>query len=215
MLTMSINWRLASRLSVVTFAVLVVIIIAVFQQRRAAPALPTNGNGTTNPYGLQGTDLNGTVAPGFQLTDQNGKTVSLADFKGKPVIITFMYTHCPDVCPVTAEKLHSALQSLGAQGQDVGILAVSTDPKRDTTAAALDFSKAHGMQDSWHYLVGKQDELSKVWSSYSIYAQTQQQSVNHSMGIYLIDKQGHEQVFMNEDFTPKQLVDNLKILLKA
>src|SRR5690242_14255293 len=119
------NWRLASRLSVITSAILVVIVVTIIQQR--------NISGSS----LQGTGMGGSPAPNFRLTDQFGKSVSLAQFRGKPVVLTFLYTHCPDICPLTAEHLHSTMLELGKDAQNVAILAVSTDPLRDDQAAAL------------------------------------------------------------------------------
>ncbi|GCE25914.1 SCO family protein [Dictyobacter alpinus] len=212
-MSMRMSWRLASRLSVITLAVLVVIIVTVIQQKQSSHSQPVS-NTTASTSGLQGTDLGGTPAPNFQLTDQYGKTVSLSQFRGKPVVVTFLYTHCPDVCPLTAENLHASLQKLGGDAKNVAILAVSTDPKRDTTAEALKFSTAHNMQDYWHFLTGTQKELSPIWSSYSIYAQQQQQKVNHSTALYVIDKQGKERVYMGDDFKPAQMAANLQQLLK-
>jgi len=213
------NWRLASRLSVVTLAALVVIIVAVLGTR--AGGLTSNASNLTpavNSSGLQGTDLGGVPAPNFRLTDQFGRPVSLAQFKGKPVVLTFLYTHCPDQCPLTAEKLHSVMLSLGSDAQRVGVVAVSTDPKRDTTAAALNFSQVHRMQNYWHYLLGTESELSPVWSSYSVYAAPTPTStggsVAHTTAVYVIDKQGRERVFFGEDFTSEQLTKDLQILLK-
>lgn len=211
---MNMNWRLASRLSVVTLAVLVVLVVMLFQQRHTTLPGTTSSNPATNATSLQGTDLGSSPAPNFSLTDQFGKPISLAEFKGKPVVLTFLYTNCPDQCPLTAEKLHATLQDLGNVASGVGILAVSTDPARDTTSAALKFSQAHRMQDYWHYLVGAKSKLAPIWSSYSIYAQPQQQTVNHSLGLYLIDKQGRERVFLGNDFTPTQLATDLQVLLK-
>src|SRR6266568_903905 len=149
---MNINWRLASRLSVISLALLVVALVALIQHNAGASKT------------LQGTSLDGAPASDFHLSDQFGKPIALSDFKGKPVVLTFLYTHCPDVCPLTAEKLHSTMQMLGKDAQNVGIIAVSTDPQRDNQAAALNFSKAHNMQDSWHYLIGGEKQLSSVWS---------------------------------------------------
>jgi protein SCO1/2 len=209
------NWRLASRLSVVTLAVLVVILVTVIQQHNQAVITQQASTGSyTNPSGLQGSDLGSVVAPDFRLSDQFGKQVSLSQFKGEPVILTFLYTHCPDVCPLTAEKLHSTIQMLNGDAQKIGIVAVTIDPARDNQAAALSFSKSHNMQDDWHYLVGTRNQLSPIWSDYHIFVQQQQQAVNHSMGLYLIDKQGKQRVYMDTDFTPDQLSANLKILLK-
>src|SRR5579864_3861972 len=109
---MRMSWRLASRLSVITLALLVVLVVAIFSIHNGAGA-PAASNAGTNQSGLQGTDLGGIPAPDFRLTDQFGKPVSLSQFKGKPVVVTFLYTHCPDICPVIADKLHSAMQVLG------------------------------------------------------------------------------------------------------
>ena len=201
------NWRLASRLSVITLAILVIIVVTVIQQHHSTD-VPDRSS-------LQGTDLGGIPAPNFRLTDQFGNQISLQQFKGKPVVLTFLYTHCPDVCPLTAEHLHSAMLELGKDAHNVAVLAVSTDPKRDDVASAMQFSQQHQMTDYWHYLVGTQEQLSPVWANYSIYAQTQQENVNHSMAIFVIDKQGHERVFLSSnDFTPAQLTADLKTLLK-
>ncbi|HEY7415131.1 MAG TPA: SCO family protein, partial [Ktedonobacteraceae bacterium] len=160
------NWRLASRLSVVTLAVLVAILVVIVQQNKmgSTNARPANASVTPTADALQGTDLGGTPAPDFRLTDQFGKSIALSQLKGKPVVLTFLYTHCPDQCPLIAEKLHSTVQDLGKDAQNVGIIAVSTDPQRDTIAAAMDFSRAHSMQDSWHYLVGTQSTLQPIWN---------------------------------------------------
>jgi protein SCO1/2 len=203
------NWRLASRLSVITLAILVVILVTILQQRNQAGG-PQATTSNTTASGLQGTDLGGVVAPDFRLTDQAGRQVSLSQFKGKPVILTFLYTHCPDVCPLTAEKLHSTMQIMGNNAKNIGILAVSTDPNRDNAEAALNFSKDHRMQDYWHFLIGKREALSPVWSDYHIF--TDNTTGNHSKGIFLIDKQGMQRVFMNDEFTPEQLKANLNIL---
>lgn len=202
------NWRLASRLSVVTFAILVVIVVTVIQQQRSAAS-----QASTPPAGLQATDLGGVVAPNFQLTDQNGQQVSLAQFKGKPVILTFLYTNCPTICPLTAEHIHSALLKMGSDAKDVAVLAVSTDPKRDDQAAAQKFTQEHNMQNYWHFLIGTNAQLSPVWSSYSVYAQQQQMSVNHSFAVYIIDKQGNERSFIGQDFKPDDLATYMQSLL--
>ncbi len=207
------NWRLASRLSVIVFAILVVALVTFLQHDYAQGPL-ANGNSTTNSSGLQGVDLGSTPAPEFRLTDQFGKVISLSQFRGQPVVLTFMYTHCPDECPLTAEKLHSVIQKLGSDAQHVAVLAVSVDPPRDTTDAAISFSKAHNMLDYWHFLIGTQQTLTPIWSSYNVFAQPAQTTVNHTLPVYLIDKRGHERVYLDNDFTVAQLTEDLKILLK-
>lgn len=202
------NWRLASRLSVILLALLVVVTAALFGVRHI------NGQAAASQSQLQGTSLGGVPAPGFQLTDQFGKSVALSQFVGKPVVVTFMYTHCPDICPLMAEKLHSVMLGLGADAQRVGVIAISVDPQRDTVASALTFSQAHRMTDYWHFLVGTQAQLAPIWTAYAIGAQAQTSTVSmHTAVLYVLDKQGHEQALLDEDFTDAQLTSDLKALL--
>jgi protein SCO1/2 len=207
------SWRLASRLSVIVLALLVVLLVMFLQSPQGLSRILQSVDAGANVPVFQGTDLGGTPAPDFRLSDQFGKPISLSQMKGEPVILTFMYTHCTTICPLTAEKLHAVMQGLGPNAQHVGVVAISTDPKGDTTASALAFSKVHGMVDYWHFLTGTQRTLSPIWSSYSIYAQPQSGSITHSTGLYIIDKQGNERVFLDDDFTPAQVTADLKILL--
>ena len=211
---MSMSWRLASRLSVIILALLVVLIAALYSlhSNTSAPAATTQ---SIQNSGLQGTDLDSTLAPDFRLKDQFGKPVSLSQFKGRPTIVTFLYTHCPDVCPLVADKLHTVVQALGKNASHVAILAVSMDPKGDSVSAALNFSRAHKLVNAWHFLVGTFNQLSPVWANYTVDAQaaTSAGTVTHSTFIYVIDKQGRERVLLDSDFTPTQLTSDLQILL--
>jgi len=208
------NWRLASRLSVIVMALLVVVLVIFLQdiEQRFRGSFAASGQ-SANLSGLQGTDLGSTPAPDFRLTDQFGTPISLAQFKGKPVVLTFLYTHCKDLCPLTAEKLHTVMQNLGRDASKVAVLAVSIDPKGDTTTSAFAFSKAHKMEGYWHFLTGTFNALSPIWSNYNVYADKSDQSVNHSFALYVIDKQGRERIFLNDSFTPAELAADLKILL--
>jgi protein SCO1 len=209
------NWRLASRLSVVTLALLVVLVVAVLGLHNATGAPVTGLNSTPAASGLQGTDLGSVPAPAFSLHDQFGKVVTLAQFAGKPLVLTFMYTHCPDVCPIMAERLHNVMVSLGADAQRVAVVAISVDPHGDSVASALNFSQIHQMVNYWHFLVGTQGELAPVWTKYAIDAQPAAASVSmHTAIVYVIDKQGRERVLLDQDFTTAQLTGDLKTLLR-
>lgn len=197
--------RTVSRLSVVT---LVVVVGAVIYMVR--------GTGAT---ALRGTDLRGASgayprAPDFHLVDQTGTSVSLSQFHGHPVVLTFMYTHCTDVCPLTAEKLRLALHQLGGPAGAVAILAVSTDPARDDQVAAQAFSAQHQMLDRWHYLIGAREQLAPIWKAYGIAvaAGAGAGEVTHGLGLYVIDKQGRERVYLGNDFDPATLAADLRIL---
>ena len=208
------SWRLASRLSVITLALLVVLVVALFSLRNNSSGATTTST-STNATNLQGTNLGGTPAPDFLLKDQYGKTISLSQFKGKPVVLTFLYTHCPDVCPLTAEKIHTTMQSLGNRTQNVAVVAVSMDPKGDTAASTQNFASVHKLGNYFYYLIGTHNELAPVWASYSVDAEAATSSgvVNHSSAIYVIDKQGNERALLDNNFTPAQLASDLKTLL--
>jgi protein SCO1/2 len=209
------SWRLASRLSVVTLALLVVLVVAFFSLRNITNGQSLPGNPATNTDGSQGTDLGSVTAPDFRLTDQFGKQVSLSQFKGEPVVLTFLYTHCPNVCPLIAEQLHTVMLDLGKDAQHVAVLAVSVDPGRDTIAAAMNFSKAHNMTSYWHFLVGTEAQLSPVWTAYAIGAQQETATVSmHTAALYIIDKQGRERVLLDQTFTLTYLTGLLQTLLK-
>jgi protein SCO1/2 len=204
------SWRLASRLSVLLSAILVIIVILII----------THGSTTTQAATLQGTDLGNVNAPDFRLNDQFGKPISLSQFRGQPVVLTFLYTHCPDTCPLIADKLHLALSKMGSASAKVGVLAVSTDPQNDTTQAAYQFSETHHLLNQWHFLVGDKATLAPIWADYSVYAAnttptaSDNNTVDHTVAIYLIDKQGHERVYLGEDFDPNVLANDLQTLLK-
>jgi protein SCO1/2 len=207
------SWRLASRLSVITMALLIVVIVALWSLR--SPAGTTSANAGKSPLsGLQGTDLGSTIAPDFHLTDQFGKPISLSQFRGEPVVLTFFFAHCPDACPLTAEKLHTTQVQLGKDAAHVMMMAISVDPKGDTPAAVQNFSTEHKLTSNWHYLIGTQNQLAPVWNSYSVDAQPVTSTTSmHTSAVYVIDKMGRERVLFDSDFTPTQLQDDLKVLL--
>jgi protein SCO1/2 len=184
---------------------------------------------------LIGTDLNRLPAPDFTLIDQRGQTVRLSDFRGKAVVLTFIYTHCPDVCPLIAENLRVVNELLPAEGRDdVVFLAVTIDPTRDTQASLQEFSERHRVADNsnWHALRGDLATLEQVWRSYGIYPGASPASpahdraireagkpspeggIGHTDAIYLIDAEGRERVFLRSNVDPATLAENLATLMR-
>jgi protein SCO1/2 len=198
-----VKLRTASRLAVITLVVAVAGLIYCVRAIQAA----------THPA-LQGTSLGSVAAPDFHLMDQFGRPVALDQFHGHPVVLTFLYTHCPDECPLTAEKLRLTLDRLGAAGNGVGVLAVSVDPQRDDQAAAQAFSQQHQLLHRWHYLVGSRDQLAPIWAAYHIAVAPGPTAgtINHTLGLYVIDKQGHERVYLGADFAPATLASDVRVL---
>jgi protein SCO1/2 len=93
-------------------------------------------------------------SPDFTLRDSAGKFVRLSQFKGKAVLLTFIYDHCPDVCPLIVANLHTALSQLGSRANKAQIVAVSVDPKGDTPKIVRAFLAAHGMTGRMEYPIG-------------------------------------------------------------
>lgn len=178
---------------------------------------------------LTGTDLGKTPAPDFTLIDQRGNPVTLGDFRGKTVVLTFIYTHCPDFCPLTAERLRAAYAGLPANRQDkVVMLAVTVDPARDTPAALQAFSAQHGLADNpnWHTLRGDDATLQQVWRAYGVDPGTMMAmphdmsatpavtsgTLAHTNAVYLIDARGRERVLLTSVAEESSLVANLTAL---
>lgn len=210
------NTTLLRNISRVFVGLLVVVVAAVF----GIHALLDRGQSELAK--LQGASLDGVAAPDFTLTDQTGARVSLSALRGHPVVLTFFYTHCPDECPLTASKFQKAQSQLGSQLQNIRWVAVSTDPIGDTPTTATDFVARHGLTGTLHYLLGTQAELAPIWSDYSVAVENSETTptandagmIQHTGGVWLIDAQGREQVYLDAAFNPQTLADDLKILAK-
>ena len=176
---------------------------------------------------LPGTSLGGQPAADFRLTDAEGRTVSLSEFKGRVVALTFLYTECPDVCPVIAQRLGQALAELGKDAGKVGVLVVSVDPEGDTPASAHAFMQRHGLSGPGrHYLLGDVGTLAPVWLAYGVGsvaiasgerapgAPQQFGRIGHTDVIYLIDRDGRKQTLLRGDATAAEIARGLRTLLR-
>lgn len=121
------------------------------------------------PAKLIGEPIPSVVAPDFTLTDgPTGQVVTLSSLGGQVVLLTFLYTTCPDVCPLTAETIRAASDRLGPKAQNVVFIAVSVDPRGDTPATTRRFVADHGLGTGFRYLIGSQAALARVWQAYGI-----------------------------------------------
>lgn len=165
---------------------------------------------------LAGTELGATDAPDFTLTDGvSGRAVTLSAHRGQVVALTFLYTTCPDVCPLTATRFRSAQTELGTEASRVTFVAVSVDPDRDTPSAVQAFSAAHGLAANWYYLVGGRAQLAPVWAAYGIGVQAGSSAVTHNDAVYLIDARGRERVLLHSEDLEADLVNDLRALLRG
>lgn len=166
---------------------------------------------------FEGHELHGPVtAADFALRDQHGQLVRLSAQRGKLVLVTFLYTHCTDICPVIANQLNQALRELYHQRTSVRILAVSVDPKGDTPRAVRKFVRDHRLLPEFHYLVGRPAQLARVWQAYNVQVlQRNPESVGHSGYIYLLDRRGKPRVFYSATATGQQVAHDLRLLLRS
>jgi len=150
----------------------------------------------------------GVRAPDFSLKDEYGKPVSMRGFRGKPVVVSFLYTHCENTCPAQAQTIRGALDDLG---HDLPAVAVSVDPPRDTADSARAFlSKQHAL-GRLHFVLGTKAQLAPLWKGFAIQPQTREQE--HQARITLVDKRGYQRIgFPGEEATPERLAHDLRLL---
>ncbi|MBS0307594.1 MAG: SCO family protein [Proteobacteria bacterium] len=153
----------------------------------------------TSPF--NNTDVTGLgYARDFALTDHNGKPRTLADFKGKVVVVFFGYTQCPDVCPTTMAELAGVMQKLGPQADKVQVLFITLDPERDTQALLAQYVPAFDVR--FLGLRGDKAATDKVAKEFKVFYQkvpgkeAGSYTIDHTAGSYVFDSQGRIRLFM-------------------
>jgi len=149
----------------------------------------------------------------FQLTDQNGKAVTDKSLKGKPTLIFFGYTHCPDVCPTSLFEISEVLRAMGRDADKVNAIFISVDPERDTPAAMKDYLSS--FDPHLEGLSGDPAETAKVITSYRVYAKKVptkdgDYTMDHTALIYLMDREGRFVSPFNLKRTPEEAAVELK-----
>jgi protein SCO1/2 len=168
---------------------------------------------------FRNTDITGAdYGKDFALTDHNGKTRTLADFRGKVVVVFFGYTHCPDVCPTVLADLKVAREQLGEDGKRVQVLFVTVDPERDTQQLLAKYVPA--FDPTFLGLYGDPAATVRVAKEFKVFYQKvpgtspDNYTVDHTSGSYVFDPQGRLRLFARPGSVPN-LVADLKTLLAA
>jgi protein SCO1/2 len=169
---------------------------------------------------FQATDITGAAfARDFRLTDHNGQTRTLADFRGKAVAVFFGYIHCPDVCPTTLSDFAAALQQLGPLARQVQVIFVTLDPQRDTPALLKEFVPA--FDPGFLGMYTDADSLKQLAREYKVvYQKTSVKGaadylIDHSAGTYVYDPQGRLRLLMPYGSSADAIAADLKTLLTA
>jgi cytochrome c biogenesis protein CcmG/thiol:disulfide interchange protein DsbE len=164
----------------------IVVALAASQRRSTSGASAL----ARNPYLDPGTTLNGQPAPNFTLRNQFGRPTSLAQFRGKVVLLSFIDSQCTTICPLTTTAMLDAKQLLGRAGARVQLLGVNANPTATSIGDVLAYTQAHAMMGRWQFLTGSVAQLRRVWRRYGIEDQIVHGLIDHTPALYVIDPQG-------------------------
>lgn len=182
------------------------------------------GCGDKNPslpkISFTNTDITGLdYAQGFALTDHNGQARTLADFKGKVVLVFFGYTHCPDVCPTTLAEMAGVMQKLDKDAERLQVVFITLDPERDTPALLAGYVPA--FHPSFLGMSGDRAATDKVIKDFKLFAQKipskdgKSYTIDHTAGSYVFDTQGHIRLFVRHGQGSEPVLHDVRALLKA
>ncbi|MBC7575230.1 MAG: SCO family protein [Herminiimonas sp.] len=164
------------------------------------------------------TDITGIeYARDFKLTDHNGTPRTLADFKGKAVLVFFGYTQCPDVCPTTMAEMAAVMQKLGKDADRLQVLFITLDPDRDTQALLSRYVPAFDKR--FLGLRGDAAATAKVAKDFKVFYQKvpgkdpANYTIDHTAGSYVFDPQGRTRLFVRHGQGPEPIVHDIKLLL--
>jgi protein SCO1/2 len=150
----------------------------------------------------------GVRAPDFELRDQDGDPISMREFRGRPVIVTFLYTTCEDTCPIQAQTIRGALDQLG---HDVPAIAIAVDPPRDTPERARAFLVKQRALGRIDFVLGSRSQLRRLWKGFAIRPQSLTQE--HQARITLVDRRGYQRIgFPGSQATPERLAHDVRLL---
>lgn len=149
----------------------------------------------------------------FRLEDQNGRPVTDQDMKGRPFLVFFGYTHCPDICPTTLFDISQVLQKLGPDADRTGALFITVDPERDTPAVMKDYLS--NFDPHLRGLTGDQNAVNGAIKAYRVYAKKVplehgDYTMDHTAIVYLMDKNGRFVAPFNLKQTPEAAAAELK-----
>jgi protein SCO1/2 len=163
--------------------------------------------------GLRGVTAPAAIGGPFQLTDQAGQTVTEKNLQGKPTLIFFGFTHCPDICPTSLFEISEVLRALGGDADRVNAYFISVDPERDTAEAMKNYLSS--FDPHLKGLTGDADAVAKVISGFRVYAKKVplkdgDYTMDHTALIYLMDRDGKFVAPFNLKRTPEAAAKELK-----
>jgi protein SCO1 len=156
-------------------------------------------------------------APGFALTSQDGAPVTLAALRGKIVAVSFIYTACPDICPLLTQKMVQVQDELGPDfGTKIAFVSITLDPERDTPEVLKDYAQFWGAKvDGWSFLTGSPEAVRDVTRRYGVFfSKKEDGSVDHTQLTSIVDAEGAMRVqYLGARFDPEEFRRDLVSLL--
>ena len=181
--------------------------------------LVTTGRLSFGPAQLHGLVLaEPRMMPNFSLTDQNGDSASLYDYRGQVVLLYFGYTYCPDVCPATLAELRDALEELGRRRDEVQVIMVTVDPARDTPAILGEYLAF--FDPSFVGLSGSDEEIRAAAAPFGVFYEAHEGSaasgylVDHTATVALLDKRGNLRLFYPFNMPAEDIAADLRVLVR-
>jgi protein SCO1/2 len=194
-----VNPRIVVALFLVGAFALAAIVLAA-GGRDSEEGSPNTFEGAVMPAGLR--------APDFELRNQDGDPISMRSLRGRPVVVTFLYTTCQDSCPIQAQTMRGALDELG---HDVPALAIAVDPPRDTPERAQAFLSKQRATGRIDFVLGSRAELRPLWDGFAI--RPQSVTEEHQARFTLVDSRGFQRVgYPGAEATPERLAHDLRLL---
>jgi protein SCO1/2 len=156
-------------------------------------------------------------APPLSLRNYLGQRVNIDQYRGKALLVTFLYTHCPEICPLITANLRTAQNLMGPKiSAKAQIVAVSVDPRGDTPRTVAAFLKVHEMTGRMQYLIGSAKELGSVWQRWGVGSErdaSQPDLINHSALVYGISASGDlKTVYIGSNFKPSEIAHDVPLL---
>jgi protein SCO1 len=146
------------------------------------------------------------AVPAFSLKDQDGRTVTNEDLKGRPVVYAFVYSTCQDTCPAQVQTIKGAIDD--ADRKDVRVVGISVDPVNDNPKRAASFLLKQGMTGRMEFLLGTRAELEPIWNAFAV--QPQQENLEHSAHTIIADASGRQRIgFPFDHMTQEALAHDL------
>ncbi len=195
------NPRVLIALAVAGALALGTVVLAAGGHDTRKSARPLRFEGATLPSGLRAPELR-------SVRTQDGHRLTMRSLRGRPVIVTFLYTTCQDSCPAQAQQVKGALNELG---RPVPAIAIAVDPPRDTPGRARAFLAKQRMTGRMDFLLGPRRALQRLWDAYAV--EPQREDLEHTARLVVVDPKGVQRVsFPLDQLTPERLAHDVRLL---